>query len=220
MTDPSKCVGQTDPCDRIDTSKRFFESDEFNERGFYVYRLYDVVLGRFPLYTEFVPDVARLNGFQSVQEQRANKDAYLVDFLNKTEFRTKYGAFVNTNGTLVSGQATSFVNALVTQSGLTISSVTRQTLINNLQTGARTPAQTVEDFILIAEVSNPGTKFYDRARIVMQYFGYLRRDPEAGGFDFWWDQLTNPARGHLQDYRFMVGGFINSDEYKFRFAQQ
>jgi hypothetical protein len=53
---------------------------------------------------------------------------------------------------------------------------------------------------------------------VMQYFGFLRRDPEAGGFDFWWDQLTNPARGHLQDYRFMVGGFINSDEFKFRFA--
>lgn len=208
-------AGQT--CDRIDTSKRFFESDEFNERGFFVYRLYDVSLGRFPLYAEFVPDVARLNGVQTVAEQRANKDAYLADFLNKTEFRSQYGTYVNANGSLVTGQAAGFVNALCVKAGITPS--IKQILINNLANGTRTPAQTLEDFILAPEISNPGTKFYDRARIVMQYFGYLRRDPEQGGFDFWWDQLTNPAKGHLQDYRFMVGGFLNSDEYKFRFAQ-
>jgi uncharacterized delta-60 repeat protein len=203
-------------CDRIDTSKRFFESDEFNERGFYVYRLYDVSLGKFPLYAEFVSDVARLNGFQTVQEQRQNKDAYLSDFMKKVEFRTLYGAYVNPDGTLIPGQAAGFVNALAAKAGITPAG--KQTLIDNLANGTKDPAHTLEDFILQPEISNPGTKFYDRARIVMQYFGYLRRDPEAGGFDFWWDQLTNPARGHLQDYRFMVGGFLQSDEYRFRFA--
>jgi uncharacterized protein DUF4214 len=91
-------------------------------------------------------------------------------------------------------------------------------LINNLQTGARTPAQTLEDFILAPELSGIGTKFYDRGFITMQYFGYLRRDPEQAGFDFWQSQLIGPSAPHRGDYRFMVGGFINSDEYRFRFA--
>lgn len=205
-----------DVCDRVDTSKRFFESDEFQERGFFVYRLYDISLKRFPLYAEFIPEVARLNGLQTPAEQRQAKDAYLADFMSKTEFRTGYGTFINLDGTLVAGQATAFVDALSAQAGVTPAN--RQTLINNLASGAATPAQTLESFILQPEFSAPGTRVYDRARIVMQYFGYLRRDPEPGGFDFWWDQLTNPARGHVQDYRFMVRGFLQSDEYGFRFA--
>jgi hypothetical protein len=206
-----------DVCDRIDTSKRFFESDEFKERGFYIYRLYDGVLGRLPLYVEFVPDVARLNGFQSVIEQQQNKAAYLSDFMSKTEFRNLYGAHVNSNGTLVAGQATAFVDALIARAGITPAS--RQTLINNLANGSRTPAQTVEDFILTPEMSDIGTKFYDRGIITMQYFGYLRRDPDAGGFNFWVGQLIGPNAPHKLDYRFMVGGFLQSDEYRFRFNQ-
>jgi hypothetical protein len=53
----------------------------------------------------------------------------------------------------------------------------------------------------------------------MQYFGYLRRDPEQAGFDFWVGQLIGPNAPHKQDYRFMVGGFLQSDEYNLRFAQ-
>ncbi|MCA1557836.1 MAG: DUF4214 domain-containing protein, partial [Acidobacteria bacterium] len=206
--------GQT--CDRIDTSLRFFQSDEFQERGFYVYRLYDAVLGRLPRYAEFVPDVARLNGFQTPSEQRQSKDSYLQDFINKAEFRNLYGQYLSANG-LTATDPTGFVNALSARAGITPSN--RQTLISNLQTGARTPWQTLEDFILATELSAVGTKFYDRGFITMQYFGYLRRDPEAGGFDFWQNQLIGANAPHRQDYRFMVSGFLNSDEYRFRFAQ-
>jgi endonuclease G len=202
-------------CDRIDTSQRFFQSDEFQERGFYVYRLYDAVLGRLPRYTEFVSDVARLNGFQTPAEQRQSKDAYLLDFINRTDFRALYGQYLSTDG-LTATDATGFVNAISARAGITPAS--KQTLINNLQSGARTPAQTIEDFILTPEISAVGTKFYDRGFITMQYFGYLRRDPEQAGFDFWVAQLIGPNAPHRQDYRFMVGGFINSDEYRFRFA--
>jgi glucose/arabinose dehydrogenase len=202
-------------CDRIDTSMRFFQSDEFQERGFYVYRLYDAVLGRLPGYTEFVADVARLNGFQTVAEQRLGKDAYLLDLINKAEFRAIYGQFLAADG-LTATDATGFVNALIARAGITPAS--RQTLINNLQGRARTPAQTLEDFILTPEISAVGTKFYDRGFIAMQYFCYLRRDPEQAGFNFWAGQLIGANAPHRQDYRFMVGGFINSDEYHFRFA--
>ncbi|MCA1557359.1 MAG: DUF4214 domain-containing protein, partial [Acidobacteria bacterium] len=207
-------------CDPVDTSQRFFESDEFQERGFYVYLLYDAVMGRLPLYKEFVPDVARLNGFQNVTEQRLGKDAYLLDFMSRPEFKTLYGQYLAAN-LLSAIDAAGFVDALCQKAGITPAN--KQTLIDNLQRATtdpsyRDPAHTLEDFILTLELSAPGSKFYDRARIVMQYFGYLRRDPEPGGFDFWSGQLIGDSAPHKQDYRFMVGGFINSDEYRFRFA--
>jgi hypothetical protein len=205
--------GQT--CDRIDTSQRFFQSDEFQERGFYVYRLYDAVLGRLPKYAEFVPDVARLNGPQTVQEQRLGKDAYLLDFMNKAEFIALYDQYLSANH-LTATDAAGFVNALCTKSGITPAN--KQTLISNLQTGVKDPAHTLEDFILTQELSSIGTPYYDRGFITMQYFGYLRRDPDAGGFNFWVGQLIGPNAPHKQDYRFMVGGFLQSDEYRFRFA--
>jgi hypothetical protein len=57
----------------------------------------------------------------------------------------------------------------------------------------------------------------------MQYFGYLRRNPDDlpntdfSGFDFWLNKL-NQAGG---DYRAaeMVKAFISSDEYRKRFGQ-
>jgi hypothetical protein len=67
-------------------------------------------------------------------------------------------------------------------------------------------------------MSDVGTKFYDRGFITMQYFGYLRRDPDSGGFNFWVGQLIGDNAPHRQDYCFMVGGFLQSDEYRFRFA--
>jgi uncharacterized delta-60 repeat protein len=202
-------------CDRIDTSQRFFQSDEFQERGFYVYRLYDAVLGRLPKYAEFVPDVARLNGPQTVQEQRLGKDAYLLDFINRQEFRNLYGAYLSANG-LTAVDAAGFVNALCATAKITPAS--KQALIDNLQNGVKDPAHTLEDFILTQEMSSVGTLYYDRGFITMQYFGYLRRDPDQGGFNFWVSQLIGENAPHRQDYRFMVGGFLQSDEYRFRFA--
>jgi hypothetical protein len=205
-------------CDRTDTAKRFFESDEFKARGYFVFKLYDVTLGRLPLYTEFVPEVARLNGFQTVQEQEQNKAAYLADFMNKTGFRNLYGSFVNTNGTLVPGQATAFVDALIARARVTIPAAARTGLINALQSGTRSPAQTVEDFILLPEISDVGTRYYDRAIITMQYFGFLRRNPDQGGFDFWWERLANPSSPFYHNYREIVSNFIQSDEYYFRYS--
>ncbi|HEY0323445.1 MAG TPA: Calx-beta domain-containing protein [Pyrinomonadaceae bacterium] len=204
-----------DICDRIDTAKRFFESDEFKERGFYLYKLYDGVLGRQPKYAEFIPEVARLNGSQTPQEQQLNKDAFLLEFINRAEFKTIYGQYLAANG-LTATDAAGFVNALCAKAGVTPAS--KQTLITNLQNATKSPAKTVEDFILTPEMNVVGTPLYDRGIITMQYFGFVRRDPDAGGFTFWQGQLMNQNSVHYHDYRFMIGGFINSDEYRFRFA--
>jgi Tol biopolymer transport system component/subtilisin family serine protease len=215
-------AGQT--CDRVDTAKRFFESDEFRERGFYVYKLYDALLGRFPLYAEFVPEVARLNGSQTVAEQRLGKDAYLLDFMNKAEFRTLYDQFLTADhlNARDAASAAAFVDALCARAGITPAG--KATLVANLvdhlqnpSTG-RDPAHTLEDFILQPEINGDGTKFYDRARIVMQYFGFLRRDPDADGFNFWWKRVATPGSAQYHDYRELVNNFLRADEYNFRFA--
>jgi hypothetical protein len=49
----------------------------------------------------------------------------------------------------------------------------------------------------------------------MQYFGYLARDPEPGGFAFWLDVLNNREPNN---FRAMVCAFITSTEYQQRFS--
>jgi Domain of unknown function (DUF4214) len=51
----------------------------------------------------------------------------------------------------------------------------------------------------------------------MQYFGYLRRDPDPSGYDFWLSKL-NQFNGNFVQAE-MVKAFITSTEYKQRFGQ-
>jgi hypothetical protein len=45
---------------------------------------------------------------------------------------------------------------------------------------------------------------YKAALVLTEYFGYLRRDPESGGYEFWLSAVNN-----LGDYRGLVCSFIN-----------
>jgi hypothetical protein len=190
-------AGQT--CDRIDTSLRFFNSDEFRQRGLFVYLFYHAALGRRPTYSEWVLDVAKLNGFRTAQEQEAARAAFINEFMNKQEFMNIY------NGAQT-GQT--FVDALIQRSGVTPAS--RQQLIDNYATVGR--AATLRAFIETPEVQ---AAFFDRAFVTMLYFGFLRRDAEQAGFDFWLQKLQQTNH----DFRFLINGFLRSDEYRYRFAQ-
>ena len=56
---------------------------------------------------------------------------------------------------------------------------------------------------------------YNNAFVLMQYFGYLRRNPDQGGYDFWLNVLNNRVPNN---YRAMVCAFITSTEYQVRFG--
>jgi hypothetical protein len=64
---------------------------------------------------------------------------------------------------------------------------------------------------------------FNRAFVLSQYFGYLRRDPNAtpdsdfAGFNFWLDKL-NEFNGDFRRAE-MVKAFILSIEYRQRFGQ-
>ena len=56
---------------------------------------------------------------------------------------------------------------------------------------------------------------YNAAFVLMQYFGYLQRDPDEAGYQNWLTLLNNTG-----DYRTMILGFLYSREYQLRFGPQ
>jgi squalene cyclase len=56
---------------------------------------------------------------------------------------------------------------------------------------------------------------YNRAFVAMQYWGYLNRDYDLGGYNFWLDVVNNRV---TNNYRAMVCAFITSKEYQERFG--
>ncbi|HKQ99124.1 MAG TPA: Calx-beta domain-containing protein, partial [Pyrinomonadaceae bacterium] len=187
-------------CDRIEVSSAFFRSLEFQQRGYFVYRFYSASYGRVPRYAEFMPDMARVSGFQSPQEEEASKVAFIDAFMARQEFKDRYDSITDPR---------SFVGALEMAAGVVLAD--RETLIADLTAGRKTRAQVLR---AVAESVEVFQKYYNQAFVVMQYFGYLRRDPDILYLE--WIRIMNETGG---DYRGMINGFINSSEYRSRFGQ-
>jgi uncharacterized repeat protein (TIGR01451 family) len=83
-----------------------------------------------------------------------------------------------------------------------------------LDEGILTRAQV---FRVIAEAEELRLAEFRRAFVLMQYFGYLRRDPDAAGFDFWLKKLNDFNGDYIRAE--MVKAFITSIEYRQRFGQ-
>jgi hypothetical protein len=193
------CINHAAECDRITVSSAFFRSQEFQLKGFFVYRFYKVAFGRLPLYAEIIPDMRRVTG-QTAEEVAAKKDAFTADFMERAEFRGRFGG---TTGEL-------FVDRLAETAGVALPN--RSELVAALNSGAKGRAQVLREIVESAEV---GRREYNSAFVAMQYFGYLRRDPDADGFNAWLRVLDADP----QDYRTMVRGFESSVEYRLRFGQ-
>ena len=201
----NNCTGDTTQCDRIHVSQLFFQSEEFQSRGYFVYRFYPVAFGRKPDYAEFVPDLASVSGFLSDAQLEAAKVAFIAAFMARPAFVSAY-SFPNTP----TGNQ-QYVDALLNTAGVTLlpSPATRQALIDGLNNSTLTRAVVLRQIVESAEVS---AKYNHQAYAVMEYFGYLRRQPD-GGYLAWIAVLdgSNDPRG-------MVTGFVNSIEYRNRFG--
>lgn len=191
------CTGDTTQCDRIHVSQLFFQSAEFQERGYFVYRFYPVAFGRKPDYDEFVPALASVSGFLDNNQLEAAKVAFIANFMAQPAFANMYNPLNNMQ----------YVDVLLNTAGVTLPNP--QLLIDGLNNFTLTRGQVLRQIVESQEVS---TKFNHQAYAVMEYFGYLRRQPDAFYLD--WIQVldqTNDPRG-------MVTGFVNSAEYRQRFG--
>lgn len=190
------CVPTSPSCDRIHVSGAFFQSPEFQERGYFAYRQYSVAFGRKPDFTEFIPDLRMVSGFLDAAQLEAAKVASINNFMARPNFVSTYNGLANVP----------YVDLLVATAQVTLPN--KQSLIDGLNDRTLTRAQV---FRSIMESQQVYTKYYNQSFVVMQYFGYLRRDPDALYVN--WiatlDQTNDP--------RHMINGFMNSIEYRNRF---
>jgi hypothetical protein len=219
---------------RETTSAAFFLSPEFQSTGYYVYRMYQGALGRQPKLSEFTPDAQFVaagivvNGQLSGVTINQNKATYAQQFVNCTdaakyrcaEFKAIYDRLNNQQ----------YVDRLFQTTGVNASASDRSALVNGLTAGTETRAsvlqKVVDGIVMDSEgiqrfTTSYGEAFYvqqfNRAFVLLEYFGYLQRDPDEGGYAFWLSKL-NAAGGNFLNAQ-MVLAFITSPEYRVRFGQ-
>jgi hypothetical protein len=180
---------------RVEISSRFFIELEFQRTGYYVMRMYQASYGLPPSFTEFVAD-RRL-----VQNSAESQKLFAASWVQRSRFLTKYPASLT---------PTQFVNQLYSAARIT-EPATQTAAVQALTNGTKTRADIVWE---LAERADFQAREYNPAFVRMMYFGYLRREVEAGGFTYWMNVLTNLSPNN---YRSMICGFVNAGEYQLRF---
>jgi hypothetical protein len=237
-------TGQTTSCGsadllvcRINVSGAFFLSIEFQQTGYLVERIYKAAFGdangtaggqtiKVPVIriNQFLPDTQRIGQGVVVnvgnwqQQLDDNKNAFTEEFVQRPAFLSALP---------LSMTALEFVNKLNDNAkdangALPLSTAERDSLVAGLNNGTMTRAQVLR---AVAEDADLANSEKNRAFVLMQYFGYLRRNPndapesglDYGGYNFWLGKL-NGANGDFVAAE-MVKAFITSPEYNQRFAQ-
>ena len=184
---------------RVGVSGAFFVESEFQEGGNFVYRLYKATLGRQPTYAEFSVDRGEIIEGPNLE---MTKVGLISKFIARAEFVQRYPASL-TNA--------DFVNKLFDTMELIPFTVERQQQIDFMNSG-KTRAQAVRD---VVEIQAFRSMEFNPSFVLMQYFGYLRRDPDPGGYAFWLDIVNNREPNN---YRGLICAFITSREYQERFS--
>jgi hypothetical protein len=200
-TDP-QCIHDR----RIGVSDAFFFEPEFQESGAYVYRIYKAAFGQVPQYSYFMPDRSRVIGGTQLD---SSKSAFALSFVQRGEF---VGAYPRT----MTGDQ--FVTALLQKvketSGADLQSqrAALVALYDRTENGRAAILRQVADNQAFIDAE------YRRSFVLMEYFGYLRRDPDTGGFDFWLGQMNRYPVRDVNIQWAMVCSFITSPEYQLRFG--
>ena len=195
---------------RINVSAAFFLSIESQQTGYYVHRLYKASYGRVPALREFLPDNISIasgvivgNATGGRRDWRRNKQAFLQSWVQRGDFRARYDQLTNEQ----------YVDNLILNLGVTIPRRIETPWFQDLLSGAsRTD-------VLARLIENPTftRAEFNSAFVLMQYFGYLGRDPDSAGYNFWLNKL-NQFNGNFVDAE-MVKAFLVSSEYRHRFGQ-
>jgi CSLREA domain-containing protein len=210
---------------RIDTSAAFFLSFEFQETGGFVIRVQRVAFGKKSSeaatrisYNQFIRD-ARQVGEGVVVGQPGfdvrigvNEQTYATQVVTSAPF---VSAFPLTQ------TADQYVDALFASAGVTPAAAERQAAINAFG-GGGTAGRTAA-LRSVSDSNSVGLAEFTPTFVLMQYFGYLRRNPtdapdnNDSGYQFWLTKLNN----FNGDFRRsdMVKAFIASGEYRSRFGQ-
>jgi hypothetical protein len=216
---------------RVNVSAAFFLSIEFQETGYLVYKFYKAAYGNLPAapvplqFNEFLPDTRQIG--LDVVVGSPNWQAKLE--ANKQAFAAAFGARASLASVLpTSLTPAQFVDGLYTNAGIASPPAAERTAAinefagasNTTDTGARGRA-----LRRVAENSTLNQQEFNRAFVLMQYYGYLRRNPydspeptlDYQGYNFWLGKL-NQFNGDYVAAE-MVKAFLVAGEYRQRFVQ-
>ena len=223
----------------INVSASFFLSIEFQNTGYLVERLYRVAYGeatkfstlggtshniQVPIvrFEELMPDgrqiangvVVGQTGWEAVLEN--NKQNFITSFVQRARFLTDFPTSMS---------PTAFVDKLNTNAGNVLSASERTAAINLFGGAGDTSNVTARRNAVrqVAEDSDLDAAEKNKAFVLMQFMGYLRRDPDEGqdtpigyaGYEFWLNKL-NQFNGNYIEAE-LVKAFITSVEYRERF---
>jgi len=222
---------------RINVSAAYFLSIEFQQTGYLVERIYKAAYGdasgtsnigpahQFSVpvvrFNEFLPDTQQIGqgvvvgqtGWETVLEN--NKQTFAAQFAQRSRFASAFATSIT---------PTQFVDALFANGGVTPTPTDRNAAVAEFGSATNTSdvAARARALRKVAENSILVTNEFNRAFVLMQFFGYLRRDPNTGpdtdytGYDFWLAKL-NQFNGNFVNAE-MVKPFITSVEYRQRFG--
>jgi hypothetical protein len=229
-----QCMGdaQCREVKRINVSAAFFLSIEFQNTGFLVERMYKATYGdAAETSTGLVVPIIRRGEFLSdssvirngvivgqgnwAAQLDANKNAYALAFVQRQRFTDAFPASMT---------PAQFVDKLNTNAGGVVDATERTNLVNELA-GNNTSAGRAGVLRKVAEDADLDSREKNRAFVLMEYFGYLQRNPSDApeahlnyaGWNFWLGKL-NEFNGDFVRAE-MVKAFLDSTEYRNRFLQ-
>jgi hypothetical protein len=222
---------------RIDVSNAFFYELEYQQTGSYVYRMYRAAYGnsqpfpnpdssnpteanKLPSYNVFAPDRASVVGGANLTQSQID---FATAFVQRNQFLMKYPSSLD---------GSSFIDSVLAtvKSDLGVDLTGQKSALLNLfnQAGGGNAGRGMVMYRLAnddAQGGNDGIdnralidSEYNRAFVATQYFGYLRRDSDIGGFLFWLDQVNGSALRDVARQHALVCSFVTSAEYQLRFS--
>jgi hypothetical protein len=199
---------------RVNTSGAFFLSIEFQKTGYTLYLFNKASFGVMPRRNAFLVDmqaaaqgvVVGREGWEKQLEENTRRVAEA--WVARAAFQQRFGSLSNEQ----------YVAALFQNAGVLVTDAERNALVQGLNSGAETRATVLRK---VADNAEFRRNEQNPAFVLMQYFGYLHRNPDEGrdsdltGFNFWRKKLDdNGGDFHKAE---MVRAFIEASEYRGRF---
>ncbi|MCU1264699.1 MAG: hypothetical protein JWM21_1017 [Acidobacteria bacterium] len=220
----------------IGVSDAFFFEPEFHQTAGFVFLVYRAAYGnsqpfhnpdgsnpaeanKLPDYATFTADRARVVGGANLT---ASQQAFANLLVTRSEFTNKYGAGLNTGALFVDAVLANIQAA----DGVDLTAQ-RQALIDQYNSAGGGNAGRAQVMYLLGlddATNNPinNRAFvnaeYNRQFALTLYFGYLRRNPDIGGFLFWQSQINSAAVGDVPKQQALVCSFVTAPEYQLRFG--
>ncbi len=201
---------------RTNVSAAFYLSIEFQQTGYQLYLMQKASFVTMPKYATFMRDLQEISrgiivnapGWQ--QKIADNQQRFAEMWVSRPEFKSVYDGLSNTD----------FVNTLYANAGVLPALTDRDALVARLDGGNESRSAALLD---VAANSSYRQKEMSNAFVLMEYYGYLRRDPQSSpdadmaGYNFWLKKLNEFGGNYINAE--MVRAFIVSLEYRQRFGQ-